>query len=76
MNVPARTSQESAFAHTRAKGAGYGVSSPVIWPMAAMDTFKGTASVDAPVLRKLAVSQLRLGAEMANANGSATHSTP
>lgn len=44
--------------------------------MDAIDTFNGTASVDAPVLRKFAVSQLRLGADMANANGSATHNTP
>lgn len=41
-----------------------------------MDTFRGTASVVAPVFRKFAVSQLRHGAEIANANGRATQRTP
>ncbi len=48
---------------------------PMIWPKVAKEPLSGTASVDAPVPRRFAVSQLRVGPEMENANETATHST-
>ena len=48
---------------------------PTIWPKVATDPLSGTASVDAPVPRRFAVSQLSVGPEMENAKETAMHST-
>ena len=47
----------------------------MICPKVANDPFSGTASVDAPVPRRFAVSQLSVGPEMENAKGTAMHRT-
>ncbi len=43
----------------------------MICPICPMDTFRGTANVDAPVLRRFAVNQLSNGGMQAKENESA-----
>lgn len=50
--------------------------SPTNWPICPIVTFSGTARVDAPVLRRLPVNQLRRGGILANENVTATQSMP
>ena len=44
---------------------------PMIWPIWPIETFRGTARVAAPVLRRFAVNQLSRGGMHANAKDSA-----
>ena len=48
-----------------------GGSAPMICPICPMDTFRGTARVDAPVPRRFAVNQLKRGGMHAKAKESA-----
>ncbi len=44
---------------------------PMIWPIWPIETFRGTARVAAPVLRRFAVNQLNRGGIHANAKDNA-----
>ena len=48
----------------------------MIWPKVASEPLRGTARVDAPVLRRFPVNQLMVGPEMEKAKETARHSTP